>query len=366
LIPTLQKWLGTALVFDISGDISLNVQNPLKIIFEPENGNTAPYSPFAMVDVLTDDEERKEQLQQLTFILIPDNPQDSDVTAFYKGEARKMLQAALIAYYFVGLDFVDICHQVVGCGFEMLIEDINASGNESAERLVAGFDGVNEKTIAGTKQEVDKAIILFCTNEKITRSVRRPSDGEQAICPNTLETLSVYIVIDDVKLELYSPLLRLITAQTLEYLSTRNNKTKPPILMCLDEFASLGKMDILPALRKLRKKNVRIMMFTQSLADLDLIYGQAERRAMLDNYAYTVILSATDPDTAEFFSRKAGEHKVVKRSYTDSIDGGSESQTLQRERIIFPEEFSMLGNFLILLHPAGIIELRKNFYFKRW
>jgi len=172
-------------------------------------------------------------------------------------------------------------------------------------------------------------------------------------------------VIDDVKLELYAPLLRLITAQTLEYLSTGPNKSDPPILLTLDEFSSLGHIDILPALRKLRKKNVRICIFTQSLVDLELSYSVAERRAMLDNIAYKVVLSATDYDTQRYFSDLAGERRVVKRTYTSSTDGESESQTLQREKIIFPEEFATLGDYLILLHPAGIMQLKKNFYFKR-
>jgi type IV secretory pathway TraG/TraD family ATPase VirD4 len=231
--------------------------------------------------------------------------------------------------------------------------------------LVGGFDGVNEKTIAGVKQEVDKAVILFATNAKVARSVRRPVHDERVIYPAALETNSVYIVIDDVKLELYAPLLRLITAQTLEYLSARQNKASPPILLCLDEFASLGKMDILPALRKLRKKNVRIVFLTQSLADLDLTYGTAERRAMLDNIAYKVVLSASDTDTQKYFSDLAGEKSVYRKTYTSSEDGESISQTLQREKVIYPEEFAQLGKSLVLLHPAGVMRLRKNFYFER-
>ena len=35
LIPTLRSWQGTALVVDISGDISANVQAENKIIFDP-------------------------------------------------------------------------------------------------------------------------------------------------------------------------------------------------------------------------------------------------------------------------------------------------------------------------------------------
>ena len=53
------------------------------------------------------------------------------------------------------------------------------------------------------------------------------------------------------------------------------------ILFCLDEFASFGKLQITEALRKLRKRHIRIMVLTQSLADLvyDLRQRRTERHA---------------------------------------------------------------------------------------
>ena len=42
LIPTLRSWQGTALVVDISGDISANVNTPNKIIFDPTAENCMP------------------------------------------------------------------------------------------------------------------------------------------------------------------------------------------------------------------------------------------------------------------------------------------------------------------------------------
>lgn len=39
LIPTLRSWQGTALVVDISGDISANVNTPNKIVFDPTAEN---------------------------------------------------------------------------------------------------------------------------------------------------------------------------------------------------------------------------------------------------------------------------------------------------------------------------------------
>ena len=44
LIPTLRSWQGTALVVDISGDISANVHTENKIIFDPTAKDCIPVS----------------------------------------------------------------------------------------------------------------------------------------------------------------------------------------------------------------------------------------------------------------------------------------------------------------------------------
>lgn len=51
LIPTLRSWQGTALVVDISGDISAHVDMPNKIVFDPTDIDTIPYDVFFSVDV---------------------------------------------------------------------------------------------------------------------------------------------------------------------------------------------------------------------------------------------------------------------------------------------------------------------------
>ena len=373
LIPTLRSWCraGTTLCVDISGDINVNVPDPGKIVFEPENINTTPYSPFALVDMAADGEgEKIERLQQLSYILIPDSQQDSDVTAFYKGEGRKMLQGALVAYYTAGMDFCAICRHILGCDYQLLIDDVMASGNEFTALVVSGFEGVNEKTLASVKSEVDKAVQLFGSNEKVSRSVRRPADGEQAISPATLENKSVFMVIKDEKLEIYAPLFRLITAQTLEYIAMRRNNASPKILLALDEFSSLcggggGKIDITPALRKARKKGVYICLCTQSLSDLTLVYGEAETRAMLENLAYKVVMSAADYQSMKYYSELAGERVVEKKSTTTKDGTQSETVSETREKVLHPEDFSRLGDDLILFHPGGEpLRLKKNYYFR--
>ncbi|MFR6498244.1 MAG: TraM recognition domain-containing protein [Coprococcus comes] len=44
-----------------------------------------------------------------------------------------------------------------------------------------------------------------------------------------------------------------------------------------------------------------MMMITQSMADIDLIYGKPEREAMMNNFAYKVVLGVSDTETQEYF-----------------------------------------------------------------
>lgn len=89
LIPTLRSWQGTALVVDISGDISANVDTPNKIIFDPTAANCVPYDVFASIDAAPDDSERQERLEQLAYLLLPDKATDSEAGIFLQKMAAK-------------------------------------------------------------------------------------------------------------------------------------------------------------------------------------------------------------------------------------------------------------------------------------
>ena len=291
LIPTLRSWQGTALVVDISGDISANVGMPNKIIFDPTAKDCVPYDVFASIDAAPDESERQERLEQLAYLLLPDKANDSEAGIFFAKNGRKMITAALICYYGMGWGFVEICEH-----------------------------------------------FLY----------------EPSISPATLETNSVYIYIPDEKLKIYGDLLRIITAQSMEYFSSRPKEHTQMILFCLDEFASFGKLQITEALRKLRKRHIRIMVLTQSLADLDMIYGKDERKAMLGNFKFTVLLGCKDTETQEYFSKMIGE----KRSPLET-DSSAKPQP-----IIKPADLAHLEQDLFVICDDGAIRLRKNFYFQ--
>jgi type IV secretory pathway TraG/TraD family ATPase VirD4 len=361
LIPTLRSWRGTAFVVDISGDIRRSTPKHNRLVFRPESPKSPPYNVFATVDAAKTADEKNEILQQLAHLIMPDGIRDNDTTAFFKTEGRKMLIAALICYYHAGLDFIEICEKIIGYSFLPLLSDIKERGDPNAYQFIASFQGTNEQNTAGCKQAADKAIALFATDRNLKKTLRRPRHDEKAIFPAQLEHHSVFIVLDDAKLAVFAPLLNLITAQCLNYMSQRKNGAQPPILFCLDEFASLGKMEITAALRKLRKKCVRIMVLTQSMADIDLIYGREERMAMMNNYAFKVVLGCDDSDTQEYFSRLIGEQKVVRKSTSKNAHTTTYGESEFVERIVPPADLARLGQNLILLSPGGYQRLKKNF-----
>ena len=354
LIPTLRSWQGTALVVDISGDISANVKTPNKIIFDPTAENCIPYDVFASINAVVDETERQERLEQLAYLLLPDKANDSEASIFFTKNGRKMITAALICYYGMDWGFVEICEFFLGHDWRSLLNDIAKQQNPIANMFISSFAGASEQNTAGCKQAADDALKLFATNDKIKNALRKVPSYEKAISPATLETSSVYIYIPDEKLKIYGDLLRIITAQSMEYFSSRPMENKQTILFCLDEFASFGKLQIVESLRKLRKRRIRILVLTQSLADLDMIYGKDERKAMLGNFKFTVLLGCKDTETQEYFSKMIGE----KRSLL-ATDPNQKSQP-----IIKPADLAHLEQDLFVICDDGAIRLRKNFYFK--
>ena len=106
------------------------------------------------------------------------------------------------------------------------------------------------------------------------------------------------------------------------------------------------------------------MVLTQSIADIDLLYGKDQRTAMIDNFKFIEILSARDPDTQDYFARMIGKKKVDHISTTRTRFDTSTTYSENLEYIIEPEKLANLGNEVILIHPTGYELMKKNFYFE--
>lgn len=370
LIPTLRSWNGSSLTIDISGDISKNCPNmPHKLIYEPENHDTIPYNVFAVIDKMDGENAQNEALCQLAILLLPEQPNAQDAARFFLQNGRKILMATLISFYHVGLDFTEICRKILSTGWQELFAQIEDLGSEDALMYLSSFEGSNEANTSGCYQAVCDSINLFATNSNVRNSVRRPKENEVALEPSCIENSNIFVIVQDEKLELYAPLMNIIVSQFMQYISSRiTTKDSKTILLALDEYASL-RIDsgmILEATRKYRKRKCRLMILTQNLADLQILYGQDITRGLIGNFDDKVLLGGIgDLESLEIFAKLIGYRETTKRSVSKSQNGASRTETEDKEFIIEPAELDRLGDKMVLISPEGHFVLDKNFYYKK-
>lgn len=372
-IPTLRSWKGTSYTIDISGDICKNCpQMPHKLVFEPDNPETVPYNVFGAIDEMEAPEDRLEALEQLAFLLMPESPQMNDNARFFLTNGRKILTASLIAFYEKGMDFIEIAQKVVGSGWQELFKEIDATENQDAIIYINSFVGASEQNTAGCKQSCDDALKLFATNAKIKRSIRRPTEGENAVEPKQIEKHNLFVIVGEDKLALYAPLMNILTSQLMQYIGTRQvTKESPTILLFLDEYGSL-KLDadlILDGVRRFRKRKCRIMLLMQNTVDMDILYGNATTRAILSNLYFKVLLGGLgEPESQKYFAELIGQKATTKRSMSKSANSTTRTESEEKEWVIAPADLDRQGKDTVILiasnEPDGYLKLKKNYYFK--
>ena len=176
--------------------------------------------------------------------------------------------------------------------------------------------------------------------------------------------ISFYIVIEPGDLQSLAPLLRILIIQCVTLLTPEidysgNNKNavkfKHRLLMLLDEFPSLGKMEILEkAIGYVAGYGMKMVLVVQALDQLNKIY--TKDNAFISNCQTQIFYTANDNQTAEYISQTIG-NKTIK-STSLSFNGGIFSsknitESFQGVPLIRPEEVRRLSLDTILILNAS-------------
>lgn len=132
------------------------------------------------------------------------------------------------------------------------------------------------------------------------------------------------------------------------------------IWMFMDELASLYKLPtLMDALTKGRKHGLRIVAGLQTVAQLNLIYGDDEAQALRASFRTLAVLGGahTDPETCEEMSKSLGEHEVERDNFSKSRNSKGTNRTTSlhtvRERVVMPTEISGLPDLNAYVAFAG-------------
>lgn len=349
VIPSLLLWEGSAIVMDIKGELSKITSARRErygkvYIFHPE-GEGHCYDPIKLCN-------RIDQAQDLARTLIP-LPEQGD--PFWSQSAQAILSAFVFEGAVMRYKLSDIAEKICTTPMAELVEHCRTSHIREVQVLASIAYDLPEKTLGGIMGELKSKLITIATDPNIRKATQRAD-----WTPETLEQgATIYLKVSEHLLDQYKDLWTVIVSQILKYLSQREERKNPPILIALDEMPRLSKIDGLTnALATLRSKNVHIMGVIQSMAQLDKIYGKDDRKVIADNCRFKLVLSATDPETQKYFSDLAGQRTALAKGMT--VGAGlipNMSSHEQGTPLIRPEEWGLLEKPILFaprLQPVAL------------
>lgn len=399
VIPNLLEYADSVVVLDIKQEnFRLTSgwrasQGQAVFLFNPfaEDRRTHRWNPLSYVS--RDPAFRVSDLQGIAAMLYPDGADDQK---FWIGQARN----AFLAFALYLFDNHD--HEIA-CG---LPEEHAAFPTLGRIHRLSGGDGGDLRThlqmlmaqlFIGAACRSAFASLLSQANEtfaSIMGTFKEPLNAwinpvlDAATSGNDFwltevrrRRMTVYIGIQPDKLAESRLIVNLFFSQLIS-LNTRqlpqdNPALKHPCLLLMDEFTSIGKVDIIAsAASYMAGYNLRLLPIIQSMAQLDATYGKEAARTLITNHAMQIIFAPRVQQDAEDYSQMLG-YTTLRRRNRSRSHGAQGSVTLseveERRALMLPQELkAMAADKEVILceglaHPvmAGKIRYYEDAHFTR-
>jgi len=320
-VPTLLGWTGSAVIHDIKGEnwqltAGWRARFSHCLLFNPTDARSACYNPLLEVrrgadevrdvqniaDILVDPEgalERRNHWEKtshsllvgaILHILYAEEEKTLARVATFLSDPQRSFAATLrvmMTTNHLGTGDAPRVHPVVASAARELL---NKSDNERSGVLSTAM------SFLGLYRDPTVAAVT-------SRSDWRVADLVSAEAP-----VSLYLVVPPSDISRTKPLIRLVLNQIgrrlTEDLPTAN-APKRQLLLMLDEFQALGRLDFFEtSLAFLAGYGVRAFLIAQSLNQIEKAYG--EHNAILDNCHVRVAFATNDERTAKRISDALG------------------------------------------------------------
>jgi len=322
VVPTLLGWTGSAVVHDIKGEnwqLTAGWRGRFShcLLFNPTDPRSARYNPLLEVrrgehevrdvqniaDILVDPEgalERRNHWEKtshsllvgaILHILYAEEDKTLARVATFLSDPQRPFTATLrrmMTTNHVGSAGAPMVHPVVASAAR---EVLNKSENERSGVLSTAM------SFLGLYRDPTVAAVTAACDWRI-------ADLVEGAAPATL-----YLVVPPSDISRTKPLVRLILNQIgrrlTEHLHAGSNPSRHKLLLMLDEFPALGRLDFFEtSLAFMAGYGVRAFLIAQSLNQIEKAYG--EHNAILDNCHVRVAFASNDERTAKRISDALG------------------------------------------------------------
>jgi type IV secretion system protein VirD4 len=160
--------------------------------------------------------------------------------------------------------------------------------------------------------------------------------------------MTIYIGILPNKLAEAKMILNLFFSQLInentKELPQANPDLKYQCLLLMDEFTSIGRVDIISkSVSYMAGYNLRLFPIIQSLAQLDSVYGKDDSRTLVTNHALQILYTPRIQSDANEYSEMLGFRSAMKESKTQAKDL-SRSLSEEKRALMLPQELKAMSS----------------------
>jgi type IV secretion system protein VirD4 len=201
------------------------------------------------------------------------------------------------------------------------------------------------------------------------------SDDDFLLTDVRKKKITIYIGIQPNKLAESRLIVNLFFSQLINQNTRELPQTNPALkyqcLLLMDEFTSIGKVEIIAtAVSYMAGYNIRLLPIIQSMSQLDATYGKDVSRTLITNHALQIVFAPREQQDANDYSDMLGYTTVRKENVTRGREV-SRSHSEERRALMLPQELKAMGTgkevFLYegIPHPVMCDKIRyyKDRYF---
>lgn len=370
VIPNLLSWPGSVVVLDIkrenwtatAGFRAAHGQQV--ILFDPfdAEGRTARFNPLGHVD-RGDPDAVLTLLQKMAAMLFP-APNHTD--PFWSEAARTGFigVGGLVAQcsdrpFSLGEIYAELTSGDPRERLPRLMAQRSAAGQPLSPPFVQAltdFCASSENTFASIKQTVTARLNIF-----LSPRVRAATDASDFdLTDLRRRRISLYLCASPDNLprvaSLYGLLFQLLIDLNTQALPTQERPIE--VLVLLDEFARLGKVDVVAhAFAYVAGYGLRLVCVLQSPAQLRAIYGPDMTEEIMSNCGVEVVFAPKELQVAQALSERLGFYTFKARSQSrpSGLSTGRRSQTQsdQRRALMLPQELMQMDRDHLIVLTAG-------------
>ncbi|WP_226583537.1 type IV secretion system ATPase VirD4 [Acuticoccus sediminis] len=353
VIPTLLTYKGSVFCLDVKGEnFELTARRRLAMgdrvfKFSPydPHGRTHRYNPLATVaDVHPRRRFTEARRLSASLIVARGNGQ-----GFLEG-AREIFAATALLAIERGTPRIGAIYDALaepGEAFEVFQRLSREVEAEEAKKIFNRMAGMESRILSSYLSVLADGGLGLWADPAVRDATAESDFGIEDL---RRDPTSIFVIVSPNDIVPLAPLVRLMFQQTISLLQRAEpGPDEPyPVLFLLDEFASLGRMEVLQqAVTTLRGYGGRIMIVVQTLASIrdNALYGREGAAVFLANCRLQLFMSPADNDTPEYVSSAIGDFtRVAKsKSWRSNEFMSSFSEREEGTRLIRAAELRQLG-----------------------